>query len=161
MRLAGTFFVVAALLLPAVHAAPPALQARSAVSPETVQLRSIGGWLKRHGADGYVGADVADAMGIARGEGQDALDAKQRGFRTADVLRIAQISADERRDFMLFMAQQDDGQVFFYLASVRDGLKKAFVSIPSRDLVVPLERAEAEANFRRELLYWEDRIAAR
>jgi hypothetical protein len=141
--------------------APPAASTKTTAPAETVTLRSIGGWLKRHGADGYVGADVADALGIPRAEGQDVLDAKQRGFRTGDVLRIAQISADAKRDFMLFMVQQPDGQVFFYLATIGDGLKKAFVSIPSRELVLPLERAEAEQNFRRELLYWEDRIAAR
>jgi hypothetical protein len=146
------------LLQPAVSA-PPAFEKRTAIPAESVQLRSIGGWLKRQGADGYVGADVADALGIPRAEGQDLLDAKQRGFRTGEVLRIAQISANAKRDFMLFMVQQPDGQVFFYLATVGDGLKKAFVSIPSRELVLPLERAEAEQNFRRELLYWEDRIA--
>ena len=152
---------VALFLCPA-WGAPPAASAAKTLAPvESVTLRSIGGWLKGHGAAGYVGADVADVLGIPRSEGQDLLDAKQRGFKTGDVLRIAQISADTRRDFMLFMVQQGDGQVFFYLATVGEGLKKAFVSIPSRELVLPLERAEAEQNFRRELLYWEDRIATR
>jgi hypothetical protein len=153
--------LAALLLIQPIVAAPPAFETRAAAPVETIKLRSIGGWLKRNGADGYVGADVADALGIPRDEGQDLLDAKQRGYKTGDVLRIAQISADIRRDFMLFMVQQPDGQVFFYLATVGEGLKKAFVSIPKRELVLPLERAEAEQNFRRELLYWEDRIAMR
>jgi hypothetical protein len=152
--------LLAAVAVLSAWAAAPSTDA-APVRVESASLRSIGGWLKRHGADGYVGADVADALGIPRDEGQDLLDAKQRGFRTGDVLRIAQISADRRHDFLLFMVQQPDGQVFFYLATVREGLKKAFVSIPSRELVLPLEPAEAEANFHRELLYWEDRIAAR
>jgi len=158
-----TRVVVGLLAAVAIWSARAAAPSTDAVPPriESTSLRSIGGWLKRQGADGYVGADVADALGIPRDEGQDLLGAKQRGFKTGDVLRIAQISADERRDFLLFMVQQPDGQVFFYLATVREGLKKAFVSIPSRELVLPLERAEAEANFGRELLYWEDRIAAR
>jgi hypothetical protein len=151
--------LLGAFLLHSALAAPP--QSSVTAPGEAVQLRSIGGWLKRHGAEGYVGADVADAFGIPRAAGQDLLDARQRGFRTGDVLRIAQISADERRDFLLFMVQQPDGQVFFYLATVGGGLRKAFVSIPSRELVVPLERAEAEANFRHELLYWEERVATR
>ena len=70
-------------------------------------------------------------------------------------------TADEKRDFLLFMVQRPDDQVYFYLSTVREGLKKAFVSIPKRELVLPIDRAEAEQNFRRELLYWEDRIATR
>ena len=162
MRFAGAVVVLAALaILDPALGAPPAPGTKTIAPPESVTLRSIGGWLKRNGADGYVGADVADALGIPRGEGQDLLDAKQRGFKNGDVLRIAQISSDAKRDFMLFMVQQPDGQVFFYLATVGEGLKKAYVSIPSRELVLPLERGEAEQNFRRELLYWEARIAAR
>jgi hypothetical protein len=156
----AVFGLLVAMAANTAWSAAPSFDA-TPVQVESTSLRSIGGWLKRHGADGYVGADVADALGIPRDEGQDLLDAKQRGFKTGDVLRIAQISADARRDFLLFMVQQADGQVFFYLATVREGLKKAFVSIPSRELVLPLEPAEAEANFRRELLYWEARIATR
>lgn len=128
---------------------------------ELGDLRSIAGWLRSHGKDGFVGADVADAMGIPRLESEDLLVARQRGFRSEDVLRIAQISADERRDFILFMVQRPDDQVYFYLSTVREGLKKAFVSIPSRNLVMPLDRMEAEASFRQEVRYWGDRIEAR
>jgi hypothetical protein len=145
--------------IPSTWAAPAGL--RNSISPETTSLRSISGWLRDHGREGFLGADVADAMGIARHESEDRLEARQRGFRSDDVLRIAQVAADGKRDFLLFMVQQPDGQVFFYLSSVRDGLRKAFVSIPSRNLVVPLERGEAEASFLQELLYWEDKAAMR
>ena len=77
------------------------------------------------------------------------------------VLRIAQIPADEGHDFVLFMVQQPDDQVYFYLSTPHGGLQKAFVSIPSRNLVVPLERIEAEPRFRREVLYWRDRSETR
>ena len=124
-------------------------------------LRSIAGGLRAHGKEGFVGADVADAMGIPRLETEELLLARQRGFRNEDVLRIAQISADEKRDFMLFMVQRPDDQVYFYLSTVREGLKKAFVSIPSRNLVMPLDRMEAEARFRQEVRYWGDRMEAK
>ena len=130
-------------------------------SADFVSLRSIAGWLRHSGRDGFVGADVADVMGIPRQVTEDVLEARQRGFRNEDVLRIAQISADDKRDFLLFMVQRPDDQVFFYLSTVREGLKRAFVSIPSKNLVVPLERGEAEAGFLQELLYWEDKIPMR
>jgi hypothetical protein len=128
---------------------------------ELGSLRSIAGWLREHGRDGFVGADVADAMGIPRQDTEDLLVARQRGFRSEDVLRIAQISADQKRDFMLFMVQRPDDQVYFYLSTVREGLKKAFVSIPSKNLVMPLDRMEAEARFRQEVRYWGDRMEAK
>ena len=130
-------------------------------SPEFGSLRSIAGWLRAHGREGFVGADVADAMGIPRQDTEDLLEARQRGFRSEDVLRIAQISADGRRDFLLFMVQRPDDQVYFYFSTVREGLKKAFVSIPSRNLVMPLDRLEAEARFRQEVRYWGERIEAK
>ncbi len=125
---------------------------------ETGDLRSIAGWLRLHGKEGFVGADVADAMGIPRLQSEDMLEARQRGFRSEDVLRIAQISADDKRDFILFMVQRPDDQVYFYFSTVRDGLKRAFVSIPSRKLVMPLDRLDAELRFRQEVRYWGDRI---
>lgn len=139
-------------------AAPGAAEARRI---DNVGLRSVAGWLRTHGANGFLGADVADAIGIRRGAAEEPLPARQRGFRNDEVLRIAQIPADEGRDFVLFMVQQPDDQVFFYFSTVREGLKKAFVSIPSKNLVAPLERYEAERNFRSELLYWEDKAATR
>ena len=141
--------------------AAPAAPLREVKSVEVVSLRSIAGWLRQHGADGYLGADVADAMGIARNEDGAALEAKQRGFRNDQVLRIAQILADDKRDYVLFMVQDPDGQVYFYLSTVREGLKKAFVSIPGKHLVAPLEPGEAESSFRNEVLYWEDKAATR
>jgi len=130
-------------------------------APELGSLRSIAGWLRAHGKEGFVGADVADAMGIPRLESEDLLVARQRGFRTEDVLRVAQISADEKRDFLLFMVQRPDDQVYFYLSSVREGLKKAFVSTPSKNLVMPLDPMEAEARFRQEVRYWGERMEAK
>ena len=130
-------------------------------SAEFGNLRSIAGWLRQHGRDGYVGADVADVMGIPRLETEDLLEARQRGFRNDDELRIAQISADDKRDFLLFMVQRPDDQVYFYFSTVREGLKKAFVSIPSKNLVLPLDRLEAEARFRQEVRYWGERMEAK
>ena len=130
-------------------------------SADSVSLRSIAGWLRQSGRDGFVGADVADAMGIPRLQTEELLEARQRGFRNEDVLRIAQISADEKRDFLLFMVQRPDDQVYFYFSTLREGLKKAFVSIPSRNLVLPLDRLEAESYFRQEMRYWGERIEAK
>ena len=130
-------------------------------APDKENLQAIVGWLKDHGRDGYIGADVADAMGIPRLLGEDLLAARQRGFKTDDELRIAQISADGMLEFILFMVQRPDDQVYFYLSTAHGGLQKAFVSIPSKNLVLPLERIEAEPRFRREVLYWRDRSETR
>lgn len=127
---------------------------------ETGRLKSIAAWLKQSGRDGFLAGDVADAAGIPRDATEDALEAKQRGFKSGGVLRIAQISADARRDFLLFMVQQPEGEVFFYLSSVKDGLKKAFVFVPLQKAVVPLDPAEAQDGFRHEVLYWQERIAS-
>jgi len=122
-------------------------------------LHGIAAWLKQHGREGYIGADVADAMGIPRPQGEPLVAAMQRGFKNDDVLRIAQIAADGERDFILFMVQRPDDQVYFYLSTPLGGLQKAFISIPSKNLVVPLARAEAELRFHQEVLYWKDRSA--
>jgi hypothetical protein len=140
------------------YAAPAAPGVQQIMGADSVSLRSIAGWLRQSGRDGFVGADVADVMGIPRQVTEDVLEARQRGFRNEDVLRIAQISADDKRDFLLFMVQRPDDQVYFYFSTVRDGLKKAFVSIPSRNLVMPLDRLEAEARFRQEVRYWGERM---
>ena len=132
---------------------------RNAPAFEAFSLKSIAGWLKRDGREGWLGADVADAVGIPRLATEDLLEARQRGFRTDEALRVVQLSADERRDFLLFMVQRTDGQVYFYLASVREGLKGAFVS--SSGAVSRLETAEAQALFQRELRFWESRVAVR
>ncbi len=132
-----------------------------AVVLEADRLHSIAGWLRHHGREGYIGADVADAMGIARPQEEEMLAARQRGFRSDEVLRVAQISADTGRDFILFMVQQPDDQVYFYLSTPGGGLRKALVSIPSKNLVRPLERMEAELRFRQEVLYWKTRSETR
>ena len=126
-------------LLSQAAAIAPERALQQATSAEFVNLRSIAGWL-RH---------------------SDLLEARQRGFRNEDVLRIAQISADEKRDFLLFMVQRPDDQVYFYFSTLREGLKKAFVSIPSQNLVLPLDPLEAESRFRQEVRYWGERIEAK
>jgi len=133
------------------HALQPALKADHGM------LRGIAGWLRERGAEGYVGADVADAMGIPRLATEEMLEARQRGYRNGEVLRIAQISTAAGRDFLLFTVQRAE-EVHFYLSTVGEGLTKAFVSIPSRNLVLPLERFEAEARFRQEVRYWGERM---
>jgi hypothetical protein len=126
---------------------------------DSAGLGRIAGWLKRDGRDGWLGADVADAVGIPRLATEELIEAKQRGFRDDEALRIVQVSADERRDFLLFMVQRPDGRVFFYLAGVREGLKGAYVA--SGGSVAPLDRIEAETLFQRELRFWEGRVAVR
>ena len=155
----GFVLAVCSLLSIAVSAATPSGRGETVLDRES--LREIAGWLKEHGRDGYIGADVADAMGIPRMLGEQLLAARQRGFKNHDELRIAQVSADAELDFILFMVQRPDDQVYFYLSTPHGGLQKAFVSIPSRNLVVPLERIEAEPRFRREVLYWRDRSETR
>src|SRR6185503_14042796 len=63
------------------HAAPVAPAFQRITSPDAVSLRSIAGWLRQSGRDGFVGADVADVMGIPRQLTEDVLEARQRGFR--------------------------------------------------------------------------------
>lgn len=128
-------------------------------------LHGIASWLRVHGREGYIGADVADAMGIARQQGEALVPAWQRGFKNDEVLRIAQVldnrATDPERDFILFMVQRPDDQVYFYLSTPLGGLQKAFLSIPSKNLVLPLGRAEAELRWLEEVLYWKDRSEAR
>jgi hypothetical protein len=146
------------LLLFSSHALPVSSPGK-APSADASTLSSIAGWLMRDGREGWLGADVADAVGIPRLATEDLLEARQRGFRDDEALRVVQLSADERRDFMLFMVQRPDGRVFFYLASLREGLKGAFVS--AQGVVAPLDRVEAERAFQRELRFWEGRVAVR
>ncbi len=149
----------ALLPLDAVPAASrvPALPGLEAL--ETASLKSIAAWLMQSGKDGYLAADVADAAGIPRSQAEEVLEAKQRGFKSGDVLRIAQISTDEKRDFLLFMVQRPQGEVVFFLSSIAGGLKKAFVSIPDKGAVVMLEAEEARAGFEQEISYWAARTA--
>jgi hypothetical protein len=153
----GALFAVLAFCAFATWAAAPGPALSEGKSLDVVGLRSIAGWLRKNGTDGYVGADVADALGIPRADGKEMLDAKQRGFRNESVLRIAQFFGDH----VLFMVQGGDGEVYFYLSSLSGGLRKALVSIPGRSMVAPLEAREAESNFRAEVLYWEDKAATR
>ena len=61
----------------------PEMALQQITSAEFGSLRSIAGWLRQHGRDGYVGADVADAMGIARQESEELLEARQDGSARA------------------------------------------------------------------------------
>jgi hypothetical protein len=150
----GVLFAVLVLVATSVLPAAPRPASEQATL-ELVGLRSIAGWLKAHGTEGYLGADVAQALGI-EAEGGEALDARQRGFRNAAVLRIAQLLPDSS---VLFMVQDAGGDVYFYHSTLRQGLRRALVSLAGRKLVVPLERAQAESNFHAEVLYWEDKAA--
>jgi hypothetical protein len=147
----GTLAAVLACVCMSAVAAP----AVPTKAVETTGLRSIAGWLKAQGAEGFLGADVADAIGIPRGADVELIAARQRGFRDAEVLRIAQVIDG---DYLLFMVQ-GPVEVYFYLSTVRDGLRRALVSIPGQESVAPLEPGEAESNFRREVLYWEHKLA--
>ena len=157
MLLRGFVLAVLCFVSLAAVAAPQRTQAIPEATFAFDSLYGIASWLRQSGREGYIGADVADAMGIARPGGEALVAAWQRGFRTEEVLRIAQIAADNEGEFILFMVQRPDDQVYFYLSTPLGGLQKALVSIPSKNLVMPLERAEAELRFREEILYWKDR----
>src|SRR5262245_17666215 len=116
----GTRAVFLCLLLAFCGQAFPASFHGHASSVESTTLGSIARWLQRDGREGWLGADVADAVGIPRLPTEDQLEARQRGFRDDEALRVAQVLADERRDLVLFMVQRFDGQVYFYLASERE-----------------------------------------
>jgi len=142
-------------MLASLSIAASAAPAMPGAPAEATGLRSIAGWLKAKGAEGYLAADVADAMGIPREAGVELLAARQRGFRDEEVLRIAQMVEG---DYLLFVVQSA-GEVYFYLSTVRGGLRKALVSLPDRESVTPLDALEAESNFRREVLYWERKVS--
>jgi len=156
---AALLAVALAVPMPAVPASfrPDALPGLDAL--DSASLKSIAAWLKDSGKEGYLAADVADAAGIPRTPAEEALEVSQRGFRSGGVLRVAQLSMDTKRDFLLFMVQRPEGEVTFYLSTVKDGLVRAFVSIPGRNAVLPLEQAEAQPSFQSELRYWEARVA--
>ena len=156
----GLVLAVLCFVSSAALAAPQRTQAIPEVTFAFDSLYGIASWLRQSGREGYIGADVADAMGIARPGGEALVAAWQRGFRTEEVLRIAQVAADNEGEFILFMVQRPDDQVYFYLSTPLGGLQKALVSIPSKNLVVPLSRGEAELRFRQEVLYWKDRSDA-
>ena len=152
--LRGLALALASAVSVAASAANPAPRAEPAA--EVGNLNTIAGWLRVHGREGFIGADVADAMGIARAQGEEMVAARQRGFRNDAELRVAQVAADGAQDFILFMVQRPE-DVYFYLSTPGGGLQRAFVSIPGKNLVLPLSRGEAELRFRNEVLYWKDR----
>lgn len=144
----------------------PAAEGRCSIQPDpreakstSAALQSIAVWLERTGERGWMGADVADALEILRLGTEKLVAARQKAFRTGPTLHLAQVSADERREFLLFMVKGPDERVYFYLSTVSEGFKRAFVAM-GQD-ILPLEAAAAEKGFRAEVLYWEGIIASR
>jgi hypothetical protein len=140
----------------------PAQEGRSSISSAARETRStadtlqwISDWLEKSGVDGAMGAEVADVLSIPRLDSEEVVIAKQMAFQSGDTLYLAQVSADDRREFLMFMVKQPD-RVIFYLSTVAEGFKKAIVSIPDRGLVMPLEDGEAEKGFREVVSYWEE-----
>jgi len=125
-----------------------------AVPIEAGGLRTVAVWLHAHGTPGYVGADVADAIGIPRKGGEELVDASQRGYRDDQVLRIAQVIGPS---LLLFVVQRPE-EVRFYLSTTGGGLRKALMS--THGTVTPLEGGEAQDEFRREVLYWQEKARA-
>jgi hypothetical protein len=124
-------------------------------------LQSIAVWLEQSGERGWMGADVADALKILRLQTEDSVAARQRAFRTGETLHLAQVSADDRREFLLFMVKDPDERIRFYLSTVREGFKRGFVTAPGERVAVPLGAAAAEQGFRAEVAYWQGIIATR
>jgi hypothetical protein len=150
--------LAALLLYPSVPFSAPAHVALE--SGDSASLRTIDAWLKSAGREGWLAAEVADVAGIRRAASEGLLQSRQRGYRSGDVLRIAQTSAEAGREFLVFMVQRPGDEVQFYFATPRDGLKKAFVSSRFAG-VLALPIAEAASGFREELRYWEERVAGR
>ncbi|MGE5640441.1 MAG: hypothetical protein ACM30H_10110 [Clostridia bacterium] len=151
-------FLAATLPVSAAPVLPSSAPAPAAEAIETISLKGIAAWLRQSGKEGLLGGDVADAAGIPREPAESALEVSQRGYRSAGVLRIAQVSLDAARAFVLFMVQHPGGEVAFYVSNERDGLVRAFVAIPGHG-VVPVAIVEAQPAFQAELRYWEARIA--
>ena len=140
----------------------PARDGVSSISPGARETRStadtlqwISEWLEKSGVDGAMGAEVADVLSIPRLASEEVVIAKQMAFQSGETLYLAQVSADSRRQFLMFMVREP-GRVIFYLSTVAEGFKKAIVSLPEQDLVAPLDPAEAEKGFREVVSYWEE-----
>ena len=134
--------------------APPQPQAGFAFD----SLHGIAAWLRYYGRDGYIGADVADAMGNRPAGGRGAprrLAARPDRGRAA---HRADLRGQRARLHSLTVQRPDD-RVYFYLSTPLGGLQ--FLSIPSRNLVVPLGRGEAELRWRAEVIYWKERSESR
>jgi hypothetical protein len=161
MRYAAFGLCAAVLALLPVTEGRSSIQASVREARSTVAtLQSIAAWLQRAGERGWMGADVADALDILRLDAETSVAARQRAFRSGDTLHLAQIPADARREFLLFMVKGADEKIYFYLSSVADGYKRAFVTAPGQG-VRALGAAEGESGFRREMAYWEGVIASR
>ena len=124
-------------------------------------LQSIAAWLEKSGERGWMGADVADVLEILRFGAEKSVAARQRAYRTGEVLHLAQVPDDERREFVLFMVKGPDEHIYFYLSTVAEGYKRGFVTAPGPGEVLPLDAAAGEKGFRDEVRYWEGIIATR
>lgn len=144
---------VLAAVLACVCMSAPAAPGVPTKAVESTGLRSIAGWLKSHGVEGFLGADVADAIGIARAENVELIAARQRGFREDEVLRIAQLLEGQ---LLLFMVQAPGEAVRFYLSTTSGEFRKGLIS--SGGVVAPLGGAQAQAEFRQEVLYWQNKV---
>ena len=100
-------------------------------------------------------------MDILRFAAEKSLAARQKAFRTGETLHLAQIPADDRREFVLFMVKGPDERIYFYLSTVAEGYKRGFFTAPGLDDVRPLDAAAGERGFRDEVRYWEGIIATR
>lgn len=151
---------VALSLWPAAEGVTSVPSSLRAANSTSAALQSIATWLEKSGERGWMGADVADALEILRLTTEKSVAARQKAYRTGETLHLAQVSADDRREFLLFMVMGPDGQIYFYLSTVSEGFKRAFV-VPRAGEIVPLDAAAAEKGFRGEVLYWEGIIATR
>jgi hypothetical protein len=159
----------AALFLCAVASAlVPATEGRSSTQSSSREarstassLQSISSWLERSGENGWMGADVADVLEILRLDTESSVAAWQRAFRSGETLHLAQVSADERRDFILFMVKGPDERVYFYHSTVADGYKRGLVTAQDGRSVMPLGAEEGARGFREEVSYWESVISTR
>jgi hypothetical protein len=131
------------------------------VKTTAASLQSIASWLERAGEHGWMGADVADALEILRLRTEQSVAARQKAYRSGETLHLAQVSADDRREFLLFMVKGPDEQVYFYLSTVAEGFKKAFVVTPGAQGVFPLHPEVAARGFQAEVAYWEGIVATR
>jgi hypothetical protein len=157
----AAFVLCAAALAPVTEGHTSAMPGLYAVKSTAEALQTIAIWLERSGEEGWMGADVADALEILRLKTEDSVAARQRAFRTGDRLHLVQGSADERREFLLFMVKGPDQRVHFYLSTVSEGYKRGFVTVPGRRGVAALEADQGERGFRSEVSYWQGIMATR
>jgi len=140
------------LVFPALASANAVPTGSEAARPNRV-LQAIAAWLQERGEEGAMGSDVADVLGIPRRPAENRFDARQLAYRSGETLHLAQVLAGRHSDHLLFMVQRGE-EIVFYLSTPSKGLRKAVLSVPGRQLVIPLYGLEAEAGFREAVGYW-------